>query len=125
MPTFQRDDGKPIVQFDPETEVSPFVLLRRLRSERPPLLIDGRRNPKKTVTLEGALPYPDDDWQPDEPGRDIVVFDDDGAEAPELVRLLRSRGIEQTRMLFGGLDLYRFSLDPELIGEHTFLVGVD
>ena len=125
MPTFQNRDGKPIVQFDPASEVSPFTLLRRLGGDRPPILLDGRRTPGSGLTLEGALPYPAEDWRPDEPDRDIVVFDDDGSEAAELVRALRSRGLERARMLFGGLELYRFSLDPEIVGKRTFLVSGD
>ncbi|MFQ5524825.1 MAG: hypothetical protein ACE5GX_01055 [Thermoanaerobaculia bacterium] len=122
MPTYTRDDGKPIVQFDGELELSPFALYRRLRSDTPLILVDGRRNSDGVRTLAGALPYPDEEWLPDDPSAEIVVFDDDGSEAFELVTSLRERGCSRVRLLFGGLDLYEFSLDPEIVGGETFLV---
>lgn len=122
MPTYTRDDGKPIVQFDADLELSPFALLRRLLSDRPPLLVDGRKAPTSPLTLAGALPYPGDDWSPDDRQQAVVIFDDQGGEALDMVLSLRKRGYAQVRLLFGGLDLYEFSLDPELIGKETFLV---
>ena len=35
---------------------------------------------------------------------------------------LQSRGYGRVKALFGGLDLYEFSLDPEVVGSETFLV---
>lgn len=122
MPTYERDDGAPIVQFDADLEVSPFALLRRLKSGQSVLLVDARKGASGGRTLAGALPYPGDDWQPDDPDLDVVVFDDDGSEAAELAIRLRRRGHDRARVLFGGLDLYEFSLDPEVVGAETFLV---
>jgi len=34
---------------------------------------------------------------------------------------LQARGCARVRALFGGLDLYRFALDPEIVGAETFL----
>ncbi len=121
MPTYTRDDGKPIVQFDADLELSPFALYRRLKSEHPPLLVDGRKAGGNR-TLEGALPYPGDDWTPACGDADVVVFDDDGSEAHAFVAGLRTRGCARARLLFGGLDLYEFSLDPDVVGGATFLV---
>lgn len=122
MPTYAREDGKPIVQFNADLELSPFALYRRLKSGRPPILLDGRKTGGSRRTLEGALPYPGGDWIPEDRDRDIVVFDDDGTDALEIVVSLRKRGCARTRLLFGGLDLYEFSLDPDVVGCETFLL---
>ena len=122
MPTYKRDDGKPIVQFDAHLELSPFELLRRLRSDLPPLLVDGRKSRPSDRTLTGALSYPGSDWTPDDPEQTVVVFDDRGIEGLDLVRKLQAKGYARVRLLFGGLDLYEFSLDPAIIGQETFLV---
>lgn len=120
MPCYTRDDGKPIIQFDGEHELSPFALLRRLQGRHPPILVDGRKKPVSARSLAGALPYPPADWKPSDRALEVVVFDEDGSEAPKLVQALRERGVERVRWLFGGLDLYEFTLDPDLIGEDTF-----
>jgi hypothetical protein len=120
LPTWRRDDDTPVVEFNPQIEVSPFTLFRLLRGGEAPLLVDARSRPGP-LTLRGALPLPGPDWQPPE-DRDVVLFDDDGGgEALELVRRLRAAGRERVKVLFGGLDLYEFSLDPEVVGSETFL----
>ena len=122
MPTFLRPDNKPIVQFDPLIEVSPFALFRRLKEGPAPLLVDVRSHPEDR-TLEGAVAYPGASWEP--PGnKDTVLFDLDGTEAEPIVRSLQAAGHERLRMLFGGLELYEFALDPEVVGEQTFLVDI-
>lgn len=120
MPTTYRDDGKPVVQFDPRLEISPFALFRRLREDRAPLLVDVRPQPGER-TLEGAISLPDDSWQPPEE-TDVVLFDDDGTAAVAHTERLQQAGFERTRALFGGLELYEFSLDPEVVGQGTYLV---
>jgi hypothetical protein len=119
MPT--REYGSaPVVEFDPQVEISPFALFRRLRDGRNvPLLVDLRPAPAD-VTLAGALPWPGADWEPPDDA-DTVLFDDDGARAVVMTRELQARGCERVRALFGGLDLYRFALDPEVVGAETFL----
>lgn len=119
MPTHLRPDEKPVVQFDPTLEISPFVLFRMLREHRAPLLVDARSGPTE-ITLRGSEPYQGDDWVPDE-GTQVVVFDHDGSAAEPVVRRLQAAGFETARMLFGGLELYEFSLDPQVVGEETFL----
>ena len=119
MPRHVRSDDKPVVEFDPRLEMSPFVLYRRIRDGNAPLLVDVRRRPGKW-TLRGARPFPDADWDwPQD--RDIVLFDDDGDEALQIVRGLQESGVERARLLFGGLDLYEFALDPEVVGNDTYL----
>jgi len=120
MPTTYRDDGKPVVQFDPRLEISPFALFRRLREDRAPLLVDVRAQPGDR-TLEGAISLPDDSWRPPA-DTDVVLLDDDGTEAVAHTKRLQQAGFERTRALFGGLELYEFSLDPEVVGQKTFLV---
>jgi hypothetical protein len=120
VPTTYRDDGKPVVQFDPRLEISPFALFRRLREERAPLLVDVRPEPGDR-TLEGAISLPDESWRPPEE-TDVVLFDDDGTAAVAHAARLQQAGCERTRALFGGLELYEFSLDPEVVGQGTYLV---
>lgn len=123
MPTLFRDDGAPVVRFDPALEISPFALFRRLREGWPLLLLDVRPESAEggaERTLEGARPYPGEDWQPP-PDRDVVLFDDDGSLALPLGRRLQGEGHGRVRILFGGLDLYEFSLDPRVVGQETYL----
>ncbi|HEX6865317.1 MAG TPA: hypothetical protein VF414_20990 [Thermoanaerobaculia bacterium] len=126
MPTRYLDDETPVVQFDPLLEVSPFVLFRRLKEgkeEDLPLLVDVRPQGDQPgrLTLQGAIPYPGPDWSPPQ-DRDVVLFDEDGSIAIEGARHMQSAGWPRVKALFGGLELYEFSLDPEVIGQETYLV---
>jgi hypothetical protein len=120
MPTRFLDDSTPVVQFDPQLEVSPFTLFRRIKEGKAPLLVDVRPAPGP-LSLQGAIPYPGPDWSPPA-GQDVVLFDDDGATAVDGARHMQAAGYPRVRALFGGLDLYEFSLDPEVVGEETFLL---
>lgn len=120
MPTRYLDDETPVVQFDPLLEVSPFILFRRLKENQAPVLIDVRPEPGR-LTLQGAIPYPGPDWSPPA-DQDVVLFDDDGAVAIDGARHMQAAGYPRVKALFGGLDLYEFSLDPEVVGQETFLV---
>jgi hypothetical protein len=120
MPTRYLDDETPVVQFDPQLEVSPFILFRRLKEGQPPILIDVRAEPGR-LTIQGAIPYPGPDWSPPA-DQDVVLFDDDGAVAIDGARHMQAAGYPRVKALFGGLDLYEFSLDPEVVGQETFLV---
>jgi rhodanese-related sulfurtransferase len=121
MPTRYLEDGEtPVVQFDPQLEVSPFAVFRSLREDRGPLLIDVRPEPGP-LTLTGALPYPGPDWAPPTE-KDVVLFDEDGSTAIEGARHMQSAGYPRVKALFGGLDLWAFSLDPEVVGADTYLV---
>jgi len=120
VPTRYLDDATPVVQFDPQLEVSPFALFRRIKDGDTPLLIDVRPAPGR-LSLQGAVPYPGPDWTPPA-DRDVVLFDDDGATAVDGARHMQAAGWPRVRALFGGLELYEFSLDPEVVGEETFLV---
>jgi hypothetical protein len=123
MPTRFLDDATPVVQFDPQVEVSPFSLFRRLREGEAPLLVDVRPTPGR-LSLAGAVPYPGPEWSPPT-DRDVVLFDDDGAAAVEGARHMQAAGWPRVKALFGGLDLYEFSLDPQVVGEETYLVRRD
>ncbi len=120
MPTRYLDDATPVVQFDPQLEVSPFALFRRMKDGDPPLLVDVRPAPGR-LSLEGAIPYPGPEWSPPR-DRDVVLIDDDGSRAIEGTRHMQAAGWLNVKALFGGLELYEFSLDPEVVGEETFLV---
>ena len=125
MPTRYLDDATPVVQFDPQLEISPFALFRRLKDGDPPLLLDVRPGSldqaKGRLSLQGAVPYPGPDWSPPA-DRDVVLFDDDGATAVDGARHMQAAGWPRVKALFGGLELYEFSLDPEVVGEETFLI---
>jgi len=99
---------------DPQMEISPFALFRALKEGRPLLLVDVRPVPG-ALTLEGAVPWPGPEWVPPA-DRDVVLFDGDGALAREA-----ARRYPRARALFGGLELYDFSLDPAVVGEERFL----
>jgi len=122
MPTRYLDDATPVVQFDPQLEVSPFALFRRMKDGDPPLLVDVRPAPGR-LSIEGAIPYPGEDWSPPR-DRDVVLIDEDGSVAIEGARHMQAAGWPNVKALFGGLELYEFSLDPEVVGAETFLVRV-
>ncbi|HTQ80128.1 MAG TPA: rhodanese-like domain-containing protein [Thermoanaerobaculia bacterium] len=120
MPTRYTEDGAaPIVQFDPQLEVSPFAVFRRLREGRPPLLVDVRPAPG-ALSLAGSLAAPDAGWSPPA-DEDVVLFDEDGTLACEAARRLQAAGHPRVRALFGGLSLWEFALDPEVVGAETYL----
>lgn len=102
--------------------MSPFQLLRRLRGQHPPLLIDTRAAPSGQ-TFAGSRPLPGLDWTPPE-GSEVVLFDEDGGEAFRIAERLQAEGHAGVKALFGGLELYRFALDPEVVGEETCLIDL-
>ena len=119
MPSYLRPDDKPVIQFDPRLEISPFALFRRLREKRAPRLVDLRTD-RDGWTLHGAEPG-DDEWRPESLEEEVVLFDDEGDHAVTRADLLQREGFARVKALFGGLQLYRFSLDPRVVGEETFL----
>ena len=123
MPLHIRSDNKPVVEFDPRLELSPFTLFRRLREGQAMLLVDVRSEPRGW-TLRGASQLPGPVWVPPA-GQDVLLFDDDGTEAVTVAREFQAQGHPTVRALFGGLRLYEFSLDPEVVGEETFLLSLD
>ncbi len=118
MPTFRQRDETPVVVFDAALEISPFTLFRRLSDGIETTLIDVRPE-RGGRELAGALSIDD---LPDDRQQPIVLFDDDGSRALEHARKLQEAGYPFAKALFGGLDLYEFSLDPEVVGAETFLV---
>jgi hypothetical protein len=110
----------PAVAFDPGLDLSPFALFRALAEGRPPLLID-LRTERCGPTLAGALPEPGEDWRPPTEA-EVVLFDADGGGAARAAaRRLQAAGCPRVRALFGGLALYDFALDPEVVGGERFL----
>ena len=122
MPTRFLEDATPVVQFDPGLEVSPFALFRQMREGHPPVLVDVRPRPGR-LSLRGALPYPGPQWSPPA-GQDVVLIDDDGALAIDGARHMQEAGYPRVKALFGGLELYELSLDPQVVGEETYLVRI-
>jgi hypothetical protein len=119
MPTKYDEDSAPIIQFDAKREISPFLVFRRLREGKPVTLIDVRKEPKG-YTLEGSEPLTAE-FEP-APDHMTVMFDDDGTLAIDVAEAFQERGHAQVKALFGGLELWKFSLDPNVVGEHTYLI---
>jgi len=120
MPTSYQDDLTPVVQFDLRLEISAFLVFRRLREGKiPMILVDVRAHPS-AYTLEGAITLPEG-WEPPE-DEQVVLFDDDGSEAVPLAERFAEAGYTNVKALFGGLELWKFSLDPEVIGQETYLI---
>ena len=46
-------------------------------------------------------------------------------KAEPIVRELQAAGHQRLRMLFGGLELYQFALDPEVVGKETYLTSLN
>lgn len=110
-------------RFDPDLEISPFALFRRMKEGDPPLLVDARPSPGR-LSLAGALPDPGPEWSPPR-DLEVVLIDDDGTLACQRAAAFQSAGWTKVRALFGGLDLYDFALDPGVVGSERFLVGSD
>ncbi len=125
MPTFRGEDDAPVVQFDPGLEISPFTLFRRLQAGTAPRLVDVRagapRASDSNRSLAGAERPSEGDWKPESLEEEVVLLDDHGNAAAQQARRLQSEGYRGVKALFGGLDLYEFSLDPEIVGAETFL----
>jgi rhodanese-related sulfurtransferase len=125
MPTFRGQDDAPVVQFDPGLEISPFTLFRRLKADSAPRLVDVRglsaERADSELSLAGAERPNGEDWAPRSADEEVVLFDDHGNAAAERARRLQLQGYTAVKALFGGLDLYAFSLDPEVVGSETFL----
>jgi hypothetical protein len=120
MPTRHTTKGTPVVQFDPQLEVPPYTVYRRLKEGDPPLLIDVRPAGGR-LALMGARALPRHDWTP--PAEmDVVLIDDDGSTAVGIARRLQAAGFPRVRALFGGLALYEFSLDPQVVGTEAYLI---
>src|SRR4051812_31844287 len=107
MPTRYLDDSTPVVQFDPQLEVSPFVLFRRLKENQGPVLVDVRPGPGPPPR-GGPIPSPGPDGPP-RADRDVVLFDEEGPVALEGARHMQAAGWPKVKALFGGLELYEFS----------------
>jgi rhodanese-related sulfurtransferase len=121
MPTRISSDGTPIVTFDSLLEISPFTLFKRLEQGRRMLLVDVRET-RAHRTLQGSVIEWDPEWTPPELETEVVLFDDDGSIAVAAARRLQETGYSGVKALFGGLDLYEFALDPQVVGEETYLV---
>ena len=85
------------------------------------VVVDVRLEPKG-YTLEGSQLLSADF----EPPADYmtVMFDDDGTLAIDVADHFQERGHHHVKALFGGLELWKFSLDPNVVGEHTYLIEI-
>src|ERR1700687_3242848 len=120
MPTRHTTKGTPVVQLDTQLEVRPHTTPGRRKEGDPPLLIDVRPAGGR-LALMGARALPGKEWTPP-PEMDVVLVDDGGAWSVEIARRLQAAGFPRVRALFGGLQLYEYSLDPQVVGPETYLI---
>jgi hypothetical protein len=108
------------LRFDPEAQLSPLTLFRWLCEGRTPRRVDLAAD-EAGPTLRGAEPWTGETtgWGEDET---VVLLDLDGGAAVALARSLQGQGFHGTRALYGGLVLYDFVLDPEVVGPERFLI---
>jgi hypothetical protein len=52
----------------------------------------------------------------------VVPLNADGATAVDGARRMQAAGWPRVKALFGGLEFYEFSLDPDIVSEETFLL---
>jgi len=123
VPLYNRPDGLPVVAFEPDAEISPFTLFKRLQKGHEILLVDVRAD-RGDRSLKGAVAWPGEDWEPPA-DREVVLYDEAGDKAVRIARAYQERGHAGVKALFGGLDLWSFALDPEIVGTETYLVGPD
>lgn len=99
------------VELDLRFHISPYTVYRRLAENDELVLVDLRSEASapRPLSLRHALGPPGGDWSPPA-DVDVVLFDQDGREALERARLLRSQGHVRVRALFGGLDLWDLAL---------------
>jgi hypothetical protein len=99
--------------------ITPFELFRRLSEGETPTMIDLRAD---GATLRGATRRP----ELRDAGAGItledgaILIDWSDAETTRLARLLRAAG-RDVRALYGGIELWDFALDPQVVGEERFL----
>ncbi len=114
-----------VPDFDPDLHIAPAALLHKLRcvfaKKGASLQVFDMRTGEVETRLRGAEPLPegkkgDVHWSPT-PGVEVVLIDEDGSAATEAARAWRQAGYENVRALYGGMRLYEFSLDVEVVGE--------
>ncbi|MDY7093861.1 MAG: hypothetical protein SX243_12890 [Acidobacteriota bacterium] len=123
-PEPRADDPAPGIEFDPRRHLSPYRLFRWFREGRPLTLLDLRPAPV-TLTFAGAQPYRGPQDLPAiglaTGGPAIVLFDHDGARAAAALEELPAELRPTARMLFGGIELYEYCLDPAVVGGERYL----
>lgn len=112
------------MDFDPRSHLSPYRLFRWLREGRSLTLLD-LRPPPVPLTLAGARPFGHlQDLLADglvEGDGLLVLFDDDGTSAAAALEELPMQLRSGARILFGGLELYDYCLDPQVVGDERYL----
>ena len=108
-----------VPDLDPALQISPYRLFRMLVEGETPILVDLRPSP--TETLDGARPVAELDAVLQGESEPVILFDEDGVEAVARAHRLQAAGHRGVRALYGGLELYRFALDPKVVGEERFL----
>jgi rhodanese-related sulfurtransferase len=102
-------------------QISPRELMEKLRSAKPPRLLDVREPeehqmvalPGSTLIPLGALPWrleEIEDWKDEE----IVVYCHHGIRSLHAIGQLRSSGFRKLHNLAGGIDRWTMEVDPTL-----------
>jgi hypothetical protein len=113
----------PVPEIEEPLHISPYELFRRLADGEAMSLIDLRPSGR---TLRGATHRPD----LRAPSQEVqslphlaagtILVDWTDTDATELARRLRAAG-HDVRALYGGIELWEFALDPQVVGEERFL----
>ncbi|MEM7052081.1 MAG: rhodanese-like domain-containing protein [Acidobacteriota bacterium] len=125
----RKTGGLEVPAFDPDLHRAPTEVFRRFAAGAPPRVIElvSRTGEPAGTTLVSAQPVSTEElaagdaplipWQSDE----LLLIDESGEDAEAWARRLRARGFQQVYALYGGLGLYRFALDPAVVGEERYL----
>lgn len=112
-----------VPEIEEPLHVSPYELFRRLADGEALALVDLRHEGR---TLRGAIRRPD--LRPDLPDEEAlpdlpagaILLDWTDTQTTRLARRLRAAGGD-ARALYGGIELWEFALDPQVVGEERFL----
>jgi len=104
---------------DPEWEVAPEEVRRRLDAEEPMVLLDCRTDGERAVAaIEPSLHVPMDalgerldELRPD-PATPIVVYCHHGVRSLRVAAALRRAGLDPVHSMAGGIDRWSTAVDP-------------
>ncbi|MEM7481760.1 MAG: hypothetical protein AAF481_11350 [Acidobacteriota bacterium] len=100
-------DDLDVPAFEPDLHIAPTELFRRLADGEELAIYDLREKP--SFTLRGAHALRPNDH----PLPGAILIDDDGTEATDRAR----EEAGNIRALYGGINLYRFALNPAVVGD--------
>ncbi len=100
-------------------EITAGDLAERLRQERPPVLLDVRREDEVRVArIAGARHIPLDElpqrWTELDPAAALVVYCHHGVRSAQAAAFLRQAGFTDVASLRGGIDAWAREIDPRM-----------